>query len=52
MTPAGPRPGSDEWRALVDEPVVDPEQRISYINHLRGGLTLEQVMGRPVREAR
>jgi two-component system cell cycle sensor histidine kinase/response regulator CckA len=29
---------------------VDPEQRISYINHLRGGLTLEQVMGRPVRE--
>jgi PAS domain S-box-containing protein len=29
---------------------VDPEQRISYINHLRGGLTLEQVVGRPVRE--
>jgi PAS domain S-box-containing protein len=29
---------------------VDPEQRISYINHLRGGLSLEQVMGRPVRE--
>jgi PAS domain S-box-containing protein len=29
---------------------VDPEQRISYINHLRGGVTLDQVIGRPVRE--
>src|SRR5690349_20962313 len=29
---------------------VDPDQRISYINHLRGGVTLEQVIGRPVRE--
>lgn len=33
MTPAGPRPGSDEWRALVDEPVVDPEQRIVDPHH-------------------
>jgi PAS domain S-box-containing protein len=29
---------------------VDPERRITYINHLRGGLTLDQVIGRPVRE--
>jgi PAS domain S-box-containing protein len=29
---------------------LDPDQRISYINHLRGGVTLQQVLGRPVRE--
>ena len=28
-----PTPGSDEWRALVDEPVVDPEQRIVDPHH-------------------
>jgi len=28
-----PRPGSDEWRALVDEDVVDPEQRIVDPHH-------------------
>jgi predicted TIM-barrel fold metal-dependent hydrolase len=28
-----PRPGSDEWRALVDEPIVDPEQRIVDPHH-------------------
>jgi L-fuconolactonase len=28
-----PRPGSDEWRALVDEPVVDPGQRIVDPHH-------------------
>ena len=28
-----PRPGSDEWRALVDEPVVDPERRIVDPHH-------------------
>jgi predicted TIM-barrel fold metal-dependent hydrolase len=27
------RPGSDEWRALVDEPVLDPEQRIVDPHH-------------------
>jgi len=26
-------PGSDEWRALVDEPVVDPDQRIVDPHH-------------------
>ena len=26
-------PGSDEWRALVDEPVVDPDQRIVDAHH-------------------
>jgi len=30
---AEPRPGSDEWRALVDEAVVDPEQRIVDPHH-------------------
>jgi predicted TIM-barrel fold metal-dependent hydrolase len=30
---AGPPPGSDEWRALVDEPVLDPEQRIVDPHH-------------------
>jgi len=33
VTPAGPWPGSDEWRALVDEPVIDPEQRIVDPHH-------------------
>jgi predicted TIM-barrel fold metal-dependent hydrolase len=28
-----PLPGSDEWRALVDEPVVDPERRIVDPHH-------------------
>jgi L-fuconolactonase len=28
-----PTPGSDQWRALVDEPVVDPEQRIVDPHH-------------------
>jgi len=28
-----PRPGSDDWRALVDEEVVDPEQRIVDPHH-------------------
>jgi L-fuconolactonase len=28
-----PIPGSDEWRALVDEPVVDPQQRIVDPHH-------------------
>ncbi len=28
-----PRPGSDEWRAQVDEPVVDPDQRIVDPHH-------------------
>ena len=28
-----PTPGTDEWRALVDEPVVDPEQRIVDPHH-------------------
>jgi predicted TIM-barrel fold metal-dependent hydrolase len=28
-----PRPGSDEWRALVEEDVVDPEQRIVDPHH-------------------
>ena len=28
-----PAPGSEEWRALVDEPVVDPEQRIVDPHH-------------------
>jgi predicted TIM-barrel fold metal-dependent hydrolase len=28
-----PQPGSDEWRALVHEPVVDPEQRIVDPHH-------------------
>ncbi len=28
-----PAPGTDEWRALVDEPVVDPEQRIVDPHH-------------------
>jgi L-fuconolactonase len=28
-----PVPGSDEWRALVDEPIVDPEQRIVDPHH-------------------
>jgi predicted TIM-barrel fold metal-dependent hydrolase len=31
MTP--PAPGTEEWRALVDEPVVDPEQRIVDPHH-------------------
>lgn len=29
---------------------IDPEQRISYINHLRSGVKLEEVIGRPVRD--
>ena len=29
---------------------IDPEQRISYINHLRVGVTLDQVIGTPARE--
>jgi PAS domain S-box-containing protein len=29
---------------------LDPDQRIRYINHLRGGLTLDQVIGRPARD--
>jgi two-component system cell cycle sensor histidine kinase/response regulator CckA len=29
---------------------IDPDQRISYINHLRAGVTLQQVMGQPVQE--
>jgi predicted TIM-barrel fold metal-dependent hydrolase len=29
----GPPPGTDEWRAQVDEPVVDPEQRIVDPHH-------------------
>jgi PAS domain S-box-containing protein len=29
---------------------LDPEQRITYINHLRAGLTLHEVVGRPSRE--
>jgi L-fuconolactonase len=28
-----PVPGSDEWRALVDEPIIDPEQRIVDPHH-------------------
>ena len=28
-----PIPGSDEWRALVDEPIVDPERRIVDPHH-------------------
>jgi predicted TIM-barrel fold metal-dependent hydrolase len=28
-----PRPGTDEWRALVDEPIVDPDQRIVDAHH-------------------
>ena len=28
-----PTPGSGEWRALVDEPVIDPEQRIVDPHH-------------------
>jgi len=30
---SSPPPGSDEWRALVDEPVVDPDQRIVDPHH-------------------
>lgn len=30
---SAPVPGSDEWRALVDEPVIDPEQRIVDPHH-------------------
>jgi predicted TIM-barrel fold metal-dependent hydrolase len=26
-------PGTDEWRALVDEPIIDPEQRIIDTHH-------------------
>jgi len=26
-------PGTDEWRALIDEPIVDPEQRIIDTHH-------------------
>ena len=33
MNAPGAPPGSDEWRALVDEPVVDPEQRIVDPHH-------------------
>lgn len=29
---------------------LDAEQRISYINHLRGGVTLDQVIGQPARD--
>ncbi|MFI5308769.1 MAG: PAS domain S-box protein [Polyangiales bacterium] len=29
---------------------LDPQRRITYINHLRSGLTLEQVIGRPAAE--
>jgi two-component system cell cycle sensor histidine kinase/response regulator CckA len=29
---------------------IDPDQRVSYINHLRAGVTLDQVIGRPVAE--
>ena len=29
----GLNPGTDEWRALVDEPIVDPEQRIIDTHH-------------------
>jgi L-fuconolactonase len=28
-----PRPGTDEWRALVDEPIVDPDQRMIDAHH-------------------
>jgi predicted TIM-barrel fold metal-dependent hydrolase len=28
-----PRPGTDEWRALVDEPIVDPGQRMVDAHH-------------------
>jgi predicted TIM-barrel fold metal-dependent hydrolase len=28
-----PRAGTDEWRALVDEPIVDPDQRIVDAHH-------------------
>ena len=28
-----PTPGSGEWRALVDEPVIDPEERIVDPHH-------------------
>jgi predicted TIM-barrel fold metal-dependent hydrolase len=31
--PDAPVPGTDEWRALVDEPVVDPDQRIVDAHH-------------------
>ncbi|MGO9877101.1 MAG: amidohydrolase family protein [Acidimicrobiia bacterium] len=30
---SAPRPGSEEWRGLIDEPVVDPEQRIVDPHH-------------------
>jgi PAS domain S-box-containing protein len=30
--------------------LLDAEQRITYINRLRGGVTLQQVIGRPARE--
>jgi L-fuconolactonase len=30
---SSPRPGSEEWRALVDEPILDPEQRIVDPHH-------------------
>jgi L-fuconolactonase len=30
---AAPAPGTDEWLALVDEPAVDPEQRIVDAHH-------------------
>jgi predicted TIM-barrel fold metal-dependent hydrolase len=30
---AAPAPGTDEWRALVDEPVIDPDQRIVDAHH-------------------
>ncbi len=29
---------------------LDPERRITYINHLRAGLSLQEVVGRPVRD--
>ena len=33
MASTAPRPRTDEWRALVDEPVLDPEQRIVDPHH-------------------